>query len=456
MWKKIKARAWSRIKKIFHIRTYFPKGIMGRMMLLIILPLVMSQFLSGYIFYKRHWRNISNQSAMIFAGNVLAVMDLRAHDRTEKDFSETTALAKKNFMMDVKFLPGEQVSKKRNSKRLESLSLKYVTRFLNQNVQRPYSLSASEDTNLLEIRIQYPKGVLLITSPLKSVFSKTIYIFFYWVLGSIIIFLAISIPFAKHQVDAIKNLTSAISKAGRGEELGEFRPGGPMQISEAGQAFMKTYNRISRYLKSRTDMLSGISHDLKTPLTRMKLELEFSEDKDLQFALLSDIEEMEKMIDSYLSYAKGNVKENSSKTDITAMMKDVIRRSNKGNYDVAFDSSVQYFARVRPLAFERALANVMSNAMRYSNKKIAVGITERDGSLLISVEDNGRGIPEDKREEMLKPFTRMEGSRNPSSGGVGLGLAIVQEIIHQHGGEIKLGQSKKLGGLLVTIEIPLK
>ena len=444
------------IRKLFEFRTYFPKGIMARILILIILPLVLSQVLSGYIFYKRHWKNISNQAATIFAGNVLTIMDLKAQDKTEEEFAETQLIAKKNYSIDIKFLEGEKITKKKISKRLDQLSLRYIRRFLNQNIKYPYSLSANEDTNLLEIKIQYPNGVLEISSSLKSVFSKTIYIFFLWVIGSIVIFLAIAIPFATNQVDSIKKLTSALKKAGRGEDIHDFNPTGPIQIREAGDAFLKTYTRMQRYLKSRTNMLMGISHDLKTPLTRMKLELEFCDDKDLQFALLNDIEDMEKMINSYLDYAKGNLPENSFETNITALVKNIVRKLNKGNYDIKVNAKKNYFAMIRPSAFERAIANIITNAIRYSKKKIIIDIKESNDNLCIFIEDNGKGIPENKREDMLKPFTRLESSRNKATGGVGLGLSIVQEIIHQHGGEISLLDGKKLGGLLVKIEIPLK
>ncbi|MBD5398104.1 hypothetical protein HDR60_01185 [bacterium] len=443
-------------KKFFEIRTYFPKGIMARTLILIILPLLLSQILTSYIFYKRHWKNISNQSATVFAANVLTIMDLKEDDKTPEEFSDLQKMIKKNYSMNVDFLEGEKITTRRNSKRLDLLSLRYIRKFLNNNIKYPYTISASEDTNVLEVKIQYPDGVLVINSSLKSVFSKTIYIFFFWIIGSIIIFSIIAIPFAKNQIDSIKKLTHALESAGRGEEISDYNPTGPIQIKEAGKAFLKTYNRMQRYLKSRTNMLSGISHDLKTPLTRMKLELEFCDDKNLQFALLNDIEDMEKMINSYLDYAKGNIPENSQKTNITNLIKNIVRKLNKGNYDIKVNAKANIFAVIRPSAFERAIANIITNAIRYSKKKIIIDIKQHGNKVSVLIEDNGNGIPKNRRDDMLKPFTRLENSRNTSTGGVGLGLSIVQEIIHQHGGEIFLLDGQKLGGLLVKIEIPLK
>ena len=443
---------YKNIKKFFEIRTYFPKGITARMLILIILPIFLSQLLTGYIFYKRHWKTISNQNAITFAGNVLTIIDLK---KTEK-FTDVQQMAKKNFVMDVDWESGATIKKHRNSKRLEKLSLKYVYKFLNQNLKFPYSLSADENKNSLEIKIQYPDGVLSISSSLRSVFSKTFYVFFLWMIGSCVVFVAIAIPFAKSQVNAIKNLTRVIGLAGRGDDITGFVPSGPIQIRQAGSAFLKTYTRIHRYIQSRTSMLSGISHDLKTPLTRMKLELEFCDDKNLQFALLNDIEDMEKMIDSYLNFAKGISPENSERVNITKMIQNLIRKLNKGKFDISFESKKEYFAIIRPLAFERAISNVIMNAIRYGKKKISVSVTKNSDSLSIFVEDNGNGIPKEKREEMFKPFARLDKSRNNKTGGVGLGLSIVQEIIHQHGGEIRLEESEKLGGLKVKIDLPLK
>ena len=444
------------VKKIFQLRTYFPKGIMARMLILVILPIVLSQILTGYMFYRRHWKSISNQSAITFVGNVLTIIDLKKQDKTEDEFLETQQMAKKNFMMDVEWLPGEKMKPEKNSSRVNKLSLRYVYGFLNQNLKKPYSLYADEEKNILEMQIQYPNGVLFISSSLKSVFSKTIYIFFSWVLGSTLIFILIAVPFAKKQVESIKNLTRAISLVGKGEELNDFTPSGSIQVKRAGATFLKTYKRMQRYMKSRTDMLSGISHDLKTPLTRMKLELEFCDDKNLQFALLSDIEDMEKMINSYLSFAKGMDPEKSEKTNITKTIQNLIRKLNKGNYDITFLPKKDYFAVVRLSAFERAVSNVIVNAIRYGKKKIIVDIIKKSESLEISIEDNGPGIPENQREEMFKPFTRLDDSRNTETGGMGLGLSIVQEVIHQHGGEVSLLTSEKLGGLKVKIELPLK
>ena len=441
-------------KKYFEARTYFPKGITGRILVLIILPIMFTQILTGYMFYNRHWKPISNQSAMIFAGNVLAVIDLK---NTNENFSELEQIAKKNFMMDVEWIDGKKIPPKhKNSKRLEKLSLKYVYRFLNQNVKKPYTLFADETKNVIEIQVQYPTGILAISSPLKNVFSKTFYIFFIWMIGSALVFVAIAIPFAKNQVKAIKKLTRAIIMSGRGEDIKWFNPTGPIQVRRAGEAFLKTYDRIQRYVQSKTNMLSGISHDLKTPLTRMKLELEFSDDKNLQFALLNDIEDMEKMIDSYLNYSKGVPQEISEKVNITKTVLNLVRKLNKGNFDINFEAKKDYFAIVKPVAFERAISNVIVNAIRYGNKKIDVAITGTKDSVEIVVEDNGNGIPEDKREDMFRPFTRLDDSRNAETGGVGLGLSIVQEIVHQHGGNVMLLDGEKLGGLKVMIQIPIK
>lgn len=439
------------INKYFQFRNYFPKGIAGRMFLLVVIPIIMSQILTGYIFYKRHWKTITNQNAISFVGDVLTIVDIKKESKTLQDFESLQQIAKRNFIMDVEWIPEGKITQKRNSKHLTKLSLKYVYKFLNQNLGMPYSLIANEDDNSLKIAIQYPDGILNISSSLKSVFSKTFYVFFIWMFGSAFIFILIAIPFLMKQINSIKKLTRVISFAGRGERIENFIPTGASQIREAGFAFIRTYNKIQNLIKSRTEMLSAISSDIKTPISHMKLELEFSTDKDLQFALLHDIENMEKTIDTYLEFSNNLYKEDFQQVNITKSIRKVIKKLNKGSFDIEFNTPKEHYSFVKPFAFEKAFGNVLTNAIKYGNKKIYINIEEIANQLCINVEDNGDGIPQNKMKEVFKPFVRIDKFENK---GAGLGLAITQEIINQHNGEISLEKSKKLGGLRVSIKIP--
>ena len=442
------------LKKYLTLKTYFPKGITARFFLLIIFPILVSQFLTGYIFYQRHWKNITNQSAITFAGNVLTIVDLKASNTSKSINEEIENIAKKNFFMDLEWVKDAKISKKRNSKHLTKLSLKYVYRFLNQNLGKPYSLEADEKTNSLKINIQYPDGILSIRSSLSSVFSKTFYIFFIWILSSSVIFILFIIPFIKGQLSSIKKLTRVIVFAGKGMDISWFKPTGAMQIRKAGKAFLKTYEKMQSLMNSRTSMLTSISNDLKDPLTHMKLELEFAEDKNLQFALLDDISYMEKMIDNYLEFSKGIENEIPRKLNLTQILKRLVSKFNKGSFEIKFISKADYFYNVRSFAFEKAINHILINAIRYGNKKIIVSISKTIDEVVINIEDNGNGIPESMRSEVFKPFVKLKSDNNNVSG-IGLGLSIVQDIIHQNNGDIILGDSKKLGGLMVTIKFPL-
>jgi len=450
-------------KNMFLFRTYFPRGIMGRMMVLIILPLLLSQALSGMIFYQRYHTNVANQSATLFAGNVLTIVDLMkdvAGD-TQK-FAELSTLARRNYSLNISFVNGAKIPDHYSvPARLNELSLKYLRRFLDQNLVRPYSLSVDERARQFEVQIQYSSGVLVISSRLSNVFQRTLYIFFYWIVGSIVIFSAIAIFFMRSQVRSIKDLTKAIERAGRGEDISDFKPSGPIQIRRAGRKFEQTYERNVRYVAAQKKMLSGVSHDLKTPLTRLKLEAEMFSDEAARYAVNMESDEINKMIDAYLSYAKNMAVEPSESISMNDLVKTVVRKLSRGKakVEVIAEKGKDYKAVVRPVAMERALSNIVQNALRYGKGKVEIKLSTRKDSdgekfVVITVDDDGPGIPKDRRDDMFKPFARMDESRS-KDGGVGLGLSIVQEIIYQHGGEVFLEDSPSLGGLRVRTEIPV-
>jgi two-component system osmolarity sensor histidine kinase EnvZ len=426
---------------------------MGRFMLLIILPLVMILFISGWTFYRAHITDSSGKAAL-FAANVSALADMYNEKGTEKDFEDFKRLARNNFSMDTIFEPGAKLQKKAVAHRIDLLAVRFVSKSLGKKLARPFTIDADEGGNRMAVHIQYPGGVLSMKMSLSAIFSRTIYSFAYWMLGAAAVFMLIAVPFAKGQVESIKKLARALDMAERGEDISGIKFTGPRQIVEAGENLVRTYTRVQRHVEARSQMLLGISHDLKTPLTRMNLELEFAEDKNLILALQSEIEEMNKMISSYLDFARENAPEKLAKIDLVPFLGNIVRKMNRGNYDITLHAPKSLEARVMPNALERAVANVLGNAIRYSEKKIDVWLAKKGRAVEIAIEDNGPGIPADRREDMLRPFTRLEDSRSRKTGGAGLGLAIVQEIVHRHGGEITLSDSTSLGGLKVVLQIP--
>jgi two-component system osmolarity sensor histidine kinase EnvZ len=438
-------------RKLFQFKTYMPRGITGRFFAIVLLPIMLYSILIGYIFYSSHWQSMASQGAIMFSGGVVSVAELY---ETEK-IANLAPMAAKNYGLKVEFLPGEQITgRRRIPKYLKSLSIKYVIRFLDKNLNRKYSIVADDEGKQVDIKIQYPKGVLSIQSSLRTVFSRSIFIFASWLLGGFVIFAGVAIVFARRQIKSIEDLASLISRAAHGEPVGNINPAGPKEVREASIAFFKNYNRMQRNIKAREKMLSGISHDLKTPLTRMKLETEFMEDKAAQASILDDVDDMIRIIDSYLEYAHGQGPVEKVKTDIADIARTVVRKLNRGNFAVEIDAPKPVYASVSPVAMERAVSNVVSNALHYASSKVRVGISRDGGQVEVSVEDDGPGIPVESREDMLRPFTRLDTSRNSDTGGHGLGLSIVQEIMHQHDGEVALLDSEGLGGLKVLLTLP--
>lgn len=437
------------IKKIFQIRTYFPKGLNGRFLIMLLFPIIFSQLLTSYIFYKKHWKTITNKNAVSFVGNVLTIVDLK---KQYKDFAEVQKIAKKNFSMNVNFIKDVNLVQKKNSKYIVKFSLKYVYNILNQNLKQKYVLFANEKNNDLKINIEYPDGILTIDTSLIAVFSKTFYLVFIWMFGSALIALMFIIPFFDKQLKSIKKLTFTIDRVSKGGNLDNFRPSGANQVRQAGIAFIKTYNKLQNLLSSRTRMLTNISQDLKIPLNNMKMSLEFCTDKDVKFALYDNIANMTKMIDSYLDFAEKIDNEKQQFSNITFKIKHIIKKINKGMFNIQLNSKKDYFAMIRPFAFEKAITNIIMNAIQFGNKKVLITITKQNDYIKIITEDNGKGVKPDMINEILKPFVKIDETKNS---GVGLGLPVANEIIQQDGGDLILGKSENLGGLKVEIKLPI-
>ncbi len=437
------------IKKIFQIRTYFPKGLSGRFLIMLLFPIIFSQLFTSYIFYKKHWKAITNKNAVSFVGNVLTIVDLK---KQYPDFAEVQKIAKKNFSMNVKFLEGINLLERKNSKYIVKFSLKYVYKILDQNLKQKYVLFANEKNNDLKINIQYPDGILTIDTSLIAVFSKTFYLVFIWIFGSALIALLFTIPFFDKQLQSIKKLTFAIDAVSKGGNLDNFKPSGAKQVKEAGKSFIKTYNKLQGLLNSRTKMLTNISKDLKTPLNNMKASLEFCTDKDVKFALSDNIDNMTKMIDSYLDFTEKIDNEKQKFSNITFKIKHIIQKINKGVFNIKLNAKKDYFAMIRPFAFEKALTNIIMNAIQFGNKTILITVTKQNDYIKIIVEDNGKGISKEMLSEVLKPFVKIDNKKN---NGIGLGLPVANEIIQQDGGDLTLESSKNLGGLKVEIKLPV-
>ena len=326
---------------------------------------------------------------------------------------------------------------------------------MNKRIKNPFKIVVDTGEKWTQIHIEVANGLLVLTSPERRLFSSSGYIFLLWMVGVSTVLMAVAILFMRNQIRPIKKLAVAADRFGKGRDVPFFKPEGAREVRQAAQAFIGMRNRMEKQIQQRTLMLAGVSHDLRTPLTRMKLQAEMIEDESERAALKSDIAEMERMINAYLEFTKGEGDEKSERIDLEAMISHALSGYNK----MGMKTNLKFKAKnielyLRPVAFERCLNNILSNSQKFADE-IIVRVDEDDEYVFIHIEDNGIGIDPHFYEDVFKPFYREEKSRNIKTGGVGLGLPIAQDIVLAHGGTIELSRSKALGGLEVIIILPV-
>ena len=433
------------------IKNALPKSLLGRALLIIVTPLILLQVVSGLIFYETHWDKVSYRLARSVAGDVAAIVQLIKLDPSEAGKDRAAALAGRNMDMFVTFLPEAILS---NKSRTPSNDLEDVLdRSMKSFITNPYRLdSESSDRNVI-IDVQMADGVLRITTTRKRLFSTTVYVFVIWMVGTSLILFGVATIFMRNQVKPIRRLARAAENFGKGRDVSNFKAEGATEVRQAAQAFMAMRERIQRQITQRTDMLSGVSHDLRTPLTRMKLQLAMVEDMDGVEDLLADVSEMEHMLEGYLAFARGEGTEKPKPTDLGVLLEDVVGQVRRRGRPIDLHLEDALNMPLRPNAFKRCVTNLVENAARYG-QHVSVRAGQRGDAIEITVDDDGPGIPEEKRGDVFRPFFRLDDSRNPETGGVGLGLTIARDVVRSHGGEIVLSDSPT-GGLRGRIRLPL-
>jgi two-component system osmolarity sensor histidine kinase EnvZ len=325
---------------------------------------------------------------------------------------------------------------------------------LEARVERPFIIDSRSLEELVEIHVQLAEGVLQAVVERRRLFSSTTYVFFLWMLGTSLVLLSMATLFMRRQVRPIKRLAQAADDFGKGRDVGEFVLDGAAEVEVAGRAFNQMRARIRRQIQQRTEMLAGVSHDLRTPLTRMKLQLAMMGQTPAIEELKRDVDDMDRMVNAYLAFARGEGTEQPSEVDIVAAIGDVVAGARRDGTRIGFATAEEELTvPLRRDAFRRALTNIVTNAQRHANR-VDVALNRRRGRVEILVDDDGPGVPHDKREEVFKPFFRLEASRNVETGGTGLGLTIARDILRSHGGDLTLGDSP-LGGLRAVLQLPV-
>lgn len=442
-------------EKLRYLRLKFlPRTLFFRTMLLIFVPLIVVQIVSVVMFFDGSWSRMGRRLSDNLASDMKFIIDVGTQEP-----SKIPALQKMSadiFEMDMEYFSNQDKHQVMNKAgKGNQLIIGYLEEALKNHfgADNTSIYLGKEDKDLL-VLVDTDEGLYKFTASRKKIFSSSIFMFVVWMAGTSVLLFLVAVLFLRIQVRSIARLAEVAEDFGKGIDNKDFKPSGSSEVRKASIAFIKMKERIQRQISERTQMLAGVSHDLRTPLTRMKLQVTMMPDNEDKKDFLSDIDEMEKMLDGYLSFVSGEGGEKSTFVDMNEMILSIINKFRNKKALIRYSTNDQVSAiQGREQALKRAATNIISNAFRYG-KTIAVKLESNDKKLNLIVEDDGPGIPKDKREDVFKAFYRLENSRNKETGGVGLGLSIAKDIISSHGGTIELDDSE-LGGLKVLISIPL-
>ncbi|MDR0774123.1 MAG: ATPase [Rickettsia sp.] len=426
------------------IHKLVPQTLLARFVLIIIVPTLIGQILAVFLFYDRHWYNVSYYTSNIIANEIISLLEQDDNNLLEKNTTETNYL-------NLSYQFHQKLNLPRKQPRI-SEELEIFKNIINVKINKK-NIVQINDAGRIEVLFQLTDGLLKITFPTKLLMNPTAYIFVLWLIFLTILLLSVSLIFSKNQIKSILTLADAADQFGQGiTRLQTFKPSGAKEIKKAGIAFLKMKERIEKQITKRTRMLAMISHDLCTPLTRMKLQLELMNKSEETEGLKEDILTMQQMIKSYLDFAKGENGEEAQIIELSSWLSTIINKWSVANIELL--ATEQITAQIKPINFERAISNVISNAIKYSTK-IRITVYSSSTNAIIKIEDNGIGIKDAEKLLVFKAFYRSDKSRPlNNSSNVGLGLAITKEIIIDHNGTISLQDSKILGGLLVEISLP--
>ena len=425
-----------------------PKGLFFRSLLIVLLPMIILQSFVAWFFFERHYQVVTYRLSKALTQDVAALADL--HGSIGAD-DALRRIARARMDMEVEFRAGETLPSPL-PKPFFSLVDRALSNELQRQLQRPFWLDTVGRSSLIEIRVLLPDGVLRVLAHRSAAYASNSHIFVLWMLGTSIVLFGIAIAFLRNQIRPILRLADAATDFGKGRES-EFRPHGAREVRQAGYAFISMKRRVERAIEQRTAMLNGVSHDLRTILTRFKLSLALMGGGPDLDDMQKDVAEMQKMLEAYLAFARGDAAEMSAPTDMRALLASLKADAERHGHATRIEIFGETTVSVRPDAFKRCLSNLVGNAQRYGDA-IALQVLCDQRFLTIHVDDDGPGIPPGQREEVFRPFYRIDEARNQDQGSSGLGLAIARDIARSHGGDVILGDSP-LGGLRASVRVPV-
>ena len=438
---------WTRVT-----RSFMPKGLYARALLIIIAPMVILQSVIAFVFMERHWNLVTQKLSAGVVADIAALVDVYRGYPQDNDQAQIRRIAQERLGLAVDFLPVTEMPPP-GPKPFFSLLDQALSVELRKQIKRPFWIDTVGRSALVEIRIQLDNSVMRIFAPRSAAYASNSEIFLLWMVGTSLVLLTVAILFLRNQIRPILRLADAAEAFGKGREAPNFRPRGAREVRRAAAAFIEMKTRIERTIEQRTTMLAGVSHDLRTILTRFKLELALTGESPEIEAMKKDVDEMGRMLEAYLAFARGDMGEQSAPTDMAAFLEELRSDAERHGHKASVEFRGHPIVTVKPAAFKRCLANLVSNAARFA-PTIAISGQRDHRWLTVTVDDDGPGILPGMREEVFKPFLRLDDARNQNEGGTGLGLAIARDIVRSHGGDIALGDSP-LGGLRATVRIPV-
>ena len=429
------------------LKIILPKRLFYRALIIVAAPIIILQLTITIVFYDSIWIKANKNITRSLVSQLKAIQDVYQNNKDNLDFFTDSYKNNFNFEIGINNRPFPNISGERKFSPMDrSLRRELKSAFGNNN----YWFSTTQFKNAVEIKIRNQNETIEFLIPKEMISASSVRLFVLWTTLPSIVLILIALIFLKNQTRPLVKLAKAAERFGKGDYVNDFRPSGAAEIRKAAYEFDRMAKRINRHLNQRSEMLSGISHDLRTPLTRLKLQLAMIEQKNISKKMSKDIDEMESMLNDYLQFAKTQVKEETAKINLSNLFNEIKKSLN--NENLFLENIEEIILKGRMSALKRCFENVIQNGLTYG-KKVYVNFQKGSNIVTINIEDDGPGIPEDQHKNVFKPFVRLDKSRNLNQSSVGLGLAIVEDIINSHGGNIQLGKSK-YNGLQVKISLP--
>ena len=429
------------------IKKYLPQTLLGRSILILVVPLIILQLIITVIFYNRHWDTITRHRSIDFVKDITLVVESFEKNKSIENREWTLNSVSEKLQLKTVYEKNKKLNLDNYTHKGNRLEEYLSNKFIPLN--KKFTLNINDKKKLITVLVEVDDGILEFKANKKRIFSSTTYIFILWMISASIILFIVALLFLKNQIKPIRKLAIAVDRFGKGKDIENFKPSGAKEVRRVSNAFKIMKNRIENSITQRNKMFSSISHDIRTILTRMKLNLELH--KLNKSGLKKDLVEMEEMVEEYLKYAKGEKKEKIQKVNIVDVINSIKKRYSKKN--IYLNNLKKINISIRVNSIKRCINNLLSNSIKFS-EIIEISCIKKKKFVEIIIDDDGPGIPKNQRKKVMEPFYRVEGSRNRDTGGVGLGITIAVDIINSHGGNLFLNESP-MGGLRAKIELPI-